>query len=80
MIIWFSLGYLKPSADIHFGSSTNSFGTPGAGGSFGFADPDAEIGYAYGIQEIPRVPTETTDQRLDMIVTEGKILYTEPEG
>ncbi|MFK7804403.1 MAG: serine hydrolase domain-containing protein [Anaerolineae bacterium] len=48
----FSLGYLKPSADIHFGSSTNSFGTPGAGGSFGFADPDAEIGYAYGMNRM----------------------------
>ena len=43
----FSLGYLKPSADIKFGSSNHSFGTPGAGGSLGFADPDAGIGYAY---------------------------------
>ena len=30
-----------------FGSSRKAFGTPGAGGSFGFADPDKEIGYAY---------------------------------
>lgn len=43
----YGLGYLKPSADIHFGSSYRAFGTPGAGGSFGFADPDAGLGFAY---------------------------------
>lgn len=48
----FSLGYLKPSADIHFGSSTRAFGTPGAGGSFAYADPDAGIGFAYGMNKL----------------------------
>ena len=48
----FSLGYLKPSADIHFGINEHAFGTPGAGGSFGFADPDAKIGYAYGMNKM----------------------------
>jgi len=43
----FSLGYLKPFPDLPFGSSENAFGTPGAGGSFGFADPDAQVGFAY---------------------------------
>lgn len=44
---YFSLGFLKPGPDLMFGSSRKAFGTPGAGGSFGFADPDKEIGYAY---------------------------------
>ena len=30
-----------------FGSSDKAFGTPGFGGSFGFADPDTGVGFAY---------------------------------
>jgi len=44
--IQFSLGFMKPSPVWPFGSS-NSFGSPGAGGSLGFADPRAGVGYAY---------------------------------
>jgi CubicO group peptidase (beta-lactamase class C family) len=42
----FSLGFMKPSKSIPFGSPS-SFGSPGAGGAMGFADPQAGIGYAY---------------------------------
>jgi CubicO group peptidase (beta-lactamase class C family) len=44
--IQFSLGFMKSSAVWPFGSA-RSFGSPGAGGSLGFADPEAGIGYAY---------------------------------
>jgi CubicO group peptidase (beta-lactamase class C family) len=42
----FSLGFMKPSAAMPFGSA-RSFGSPGAGGAFGYADPVAGVGYAY---------------------------------
>ena len=44
--IQFSLGFMKSTAAWPFGSA-RSFGSPGAGGSLGFADPEAGIGYAY---------------------------------
>jgi CubicO group peptidase (beta-lactamase class C family) len=44
--VQFSLGFMKPCAAWPFGSA-RSFGSPGAGGSLGFADPDAGVGYGY---------------------------------
>ena len=41
-----SLGFMKPSAAWPFGHP-EAFGSPGAGGSLGFADPHTRIGYAY---------------------------------
>jgi len=42
----FSLGFMKPCENWPFGSA-RSFGSPGSGGSLGFADPDTGIGYGY---------------------------------
>jgi CubicO group peptidase (beta-lactamase class C family) len=42
----FSLGFAKPGRRNPFGHPT-SFGFPGFGGSFAFADPHAQLGYAY---------------------------------
>ena len=44
--VQFSYGFMKPSPLWPFGSA-GSFGSPGSGGSLGFADPSAEVGYAY---------------------------------
>ncbi|MDQ3936920.1 MAG: beta-lactamase family protein [Actinomycetota bacterium] len=43
----FSLGFARPYGEMVFGSSRRAFGHPGAGGSFAFADPDAQISFAY---------------------------------
>jgi len=45
--VQFSLGFMKPSRVWPFGSGSTSFGSPGAGGPLGFADPTAGIGYGY---------------------------------
>jgi CubicO group peptidase (beta-lactamase class C family) len=42
----FSLGFMKPSRSIAFGSG-RAYGSPGAGGAMGLADPDGQVGYAY---------------------------------
>jgi CubicO group peptidase (beta-lactamase class C family) len=51
--IAYSLGFCRPiPARAVFGSSDKAFGTPGLGGSFGFADPDTGIGYAYTMNKM----------------------------
>ena len=44
--VQFSLGFMKSTPALPFGSAS-SFGSPGAGGAMGFADPMAGVGYAY---------------------------------
>jgi len=44
--VQFSLGFMKPGRTWRFGSA-RSFGSPGSGGSLGFADPEAGLGYGY---------------------------------
>lgn len=44
--VQYSLGFFKPGPTMPFGHA-GSFGAPGAGGSMGYADPEAGIGYGY---------------------------------
>ena len=49
----FSLGYVKPFPRFRFGAAGDqAFGTPGAGGSFGFADPETRVGFAYAMNRV----------------------------
>jgi CubicO group peptidase (beta-lactamase class C family) len=57
----YSLGFCKPFPRWRFGSSETAYGTPGAGGSQGFGDPDLGLGFAYapnrlaiGVMDDPR--------------------------
>ncbi|HKF65957.1 MAG TPA: serine hydrolase domain-containing protein [Vicinamibacterales bacterium] len=63
----FSLGFMKSSREWPFGSE-GSFGSPGAGGSLGFADPAAGIGYAYVTS---RMGTSLTGDPRDVALREA---------
>ena len=62
--VCFSLGFMKPSPSWPFGNE-HSFGHPGLGGSLGFADPDAGIGYAYVTN---RMGTTVTGDPRDLVL------------
>lgn len=55
-----SLGFGKPCRNLRFGSSDAAFGWAGLGGSFGFVDPDAEIGFGYVMNRMSRSLTGDT--------------------
>lgn len=52
----YSLGFNKPTKKWVFGASSAAFGTPGAGGSFAFADPDTGVGFAYVMNRMGMYP------------------------
>ncbi|HKV54399.1 MAG TPA: serine hydrolase domain-containing protein, partial [Candidatus Binataceae bacterium] len=43
----FSTGFMLTQPDDKWGPNPHTFGHPGAGGSLGFADPDAKVGFGY---------------------------------
>ncbi len=50
----FSLGFMlsQPMPGSRIGPNARTFGHPGAGGSLGFADPDARIGFGYTMNQM----------------------------
>lgn len=43
----YGFGFSRPSQGFAFGTDSSAFGCPGVGGSFGMADPSAELGFSY---------------------------------
>ena len=66
--VQFSLGFMKPNPNWKFGGGPSSFGSPGSGGSLGFADPDVGIGYAYVTS---RMGTELSGDPRDIALREA---------
>jgi CubicO group peptidase (beta-lactamase class C family) len=48
----FSLGYCKPFPGFDFGTDGRAYGTMGAGGSLGYADPSSGLGFAYAMNRM----------------------------
>ena len=68
----FSAGFMKDprnAARRMFGSSSNCFGHPGAGGSHAFADPENKIAFAYVMNQMDQslLPTEKSLRLVDAL-------------
>ena len=48
----FSTGFMLTQAHDQIGPNQHGFGHPGAGGSLGFADPDAKVGFGYTMNKM----------------------------
>jgi CubicO group peptidase (beta-lactamase class C family) len=52
----FGLGYMLSQPGAMLGPNPRSFGHPGAGGSLGYADPDAKVGFGYVMNQMGNDP------------------------
>lgn len=52
----FGLGFMLSQPGAMMGPNPHTFGHPGAGGSLGFADPDAKIGFGYVMNQMGNEP------------------------
>ncbi|MGC2444252.1 serine hydrolase domain-containing protein [Candidatus Binatus sp.] len=48
----FSLGFMMSQPGASLGPNAKSFGHPGAGGSLGYADPEAKFGFGYTMNKL----------------------------
>jgi CubicO group peptidase (beta-lactamase class C family) len=48
----FSAGFMMSQPGEEMGPNPRAFGHPGAGGSLGFADPDARVGFGYAMNKM----------------------------
>ena len=57
------------NTDAQYGPNAASFGHSGAGGSYGFADPDRRLGMGYAMNQMqPGIEADTRGQRLIRVV------------
>jgi CubicO group peptidase (beta-lactamase class C family) len=68
----FSAGFMKDPRNATrkmFGTSSNAFGHPGAGGSHAFADPENRISFAYVMNQMEQslLPNEKSLRLVDAI-------------
>jgi CubicO group peptidase (beta-lactamase class C family) len=54
-----ALGFVLTSPDARLGPNPRAFGHSGAGGSLGFADPDAKVGFGYAMNRMLQENTLT---------------------
>jgi CubicO group peptidase (beta-lactamase class C family) len=66
----YSLGFMKPSENWPFGHE-GAFGSPGAGGSLGFADPRTGTAYAYVTNRMGAVDGDPRDLALRAAIPDG---------
>ncbi|HVC44114.1 MAG TPA: serine hydrolase domain-containing protein [Candidatus Binataceae bacterium] len=52
----FGLGFMLSQPSAQMGPNAHTFGHPGAGGSLGFADPIAKIGFGYAMNQMGNEP------------------------
>ncbi len=63
----YGLGFWLATEMINFGSNENTFGHPGMGGSGGFADYDAKIGFGYTVNRLISGPTIEDPRRSRLV-------------
>jgi CubicO group peptidase (beta-lactamase class C family) len=56
------LGFMLTFPEMRLGPNDRVFGHPGAGGSIGFADPDAKVGFGYAMNKMI-MPPDLLDPR-----------------
>ena len=61
--VQFSLGFSKPNPKFLI-EHPSSFGAPGMGGSYAFADPNAKIGYAYVMNKMGAQLVDSREEAL----------------
>ncbi len=64
----FSLGYMLSQPGAQLGPNQRSFGHPGAGGSLGFADLDAKVGFGYVMNQMGEAAASLIDPRCTALI------------